>query len=333
MANFLEELMRKGNLQHSTDPRDFEAESDYVNKNNYASTADLIYGGRGINGTKNFDDINRINAARNNTDYSIGPTPTNGSTANSTLSPFEQAFAKARKEQGPDGEFDFEGKPYNTRRLDDPEVSENAKNASIKSEEILSDGYSEQRPVDNILGPSAGNTPQAVSSPKEAEPSPVNSNPDKPQNNVTDSTEPSAINKPSGPVTLEGLANSPLVSMIQDIITNNPQGSFDQSQTAQVTVGLPQGYGDPIAPRANPHPDPYVAPFMPSEPQLPPYAPDNSQAFNEALEMEKEFGPDGLLQFYKSIMNDPNQQELAQAIEQLLHRNAALEDSFAAPRN
>ena len=36
------------------------------------------------------------------------PPPSNG------LSPFEQAFKTARAEQGPDGEFMFEGKPYHT---------------------------------------------------------------------------------------------------------------------------------------------------------------------------------------------------------------------------
>ena len=37
------------------------------------------------------------------------PAATNG------LSPFEQAFKTARAEQGPDGEFMFEGKPYHTK--------------------------------------------------------------------------------------------------------------------------------------------------------------------------------------------------------------------------
>ena len=46
------------------------------------------------------------NAATNNT-----PPPP----ASNGLSPFEQAFKTARSEQGADGEFEFEGKQYNTK--------------------------------------------------------------------------------------------------------------------------------------------------------------------------------------------------------------------------
>ena len=48
------------------------------------------------------------------------------------LSAFEKAFAKARREQGADGEFIFNGKPFNTRRLDDPPKSKAAPRPKMK---------------------------------------------------------------------------------------------------------------------------------------------------------------------------------------------------------
>jgi len=44
------------------------------------------------------------------------PAPTNNG-----LSPFEQAFKTARQEQGPDGEFEFEGKKYHTKYKEEME--------------------------------------------------------------------------------------------------------------------------------------------------------------------------------------------------------------------
>tara|TARA_R100000951_G_C2546456_1_gene151009 strand:+ start:112 stop:561 length:450 start_codon:yes stop_codon:yes gene_type:complete len=38
------------------------------------------------------------------------------------MSDFKKAFAKARKEKGADGTFDYKGKKYNTARKDDPSM-------------------------------------------------------------------------------------------------------------------------------------------------------------------------------------------------------------------
>ena len=48
------------------------------------------------------------------------------------LSPFQAAFAKARREQGADGIFTYKGKKYNTRRADDPPKSKAAPRPKMK---------------------------------------------------------------------------------------------------------------------------------------------------------------------------------------------------------
>ena len=59
------------------------------------------------------------------------------------MTPFQAAFAKARKEKGAEGMFTFNGKKYNTRRADDkPKTSSKPKAKPAKKKD--------SKPVDTI---------------------------------------------------------------------------------------------------------------------------------------------------------------------------------------